>query len=84
MASPAIAGIVALVFDEAVARGLNLSIDQTIQILTSSARRNPPAGAAWNDRYGHGRVSAAKAVKTIIAMSAAPQPATKPRKPKQS
>lgn len=84
MASPAVAGIVALVFDEAVARGLNLSIDQTIQILTSSARRNPPAGVAWNDRYGHGRVSAAKAVETTIAMSAAPQLATKPRKPKQS
>lgn len=70
MASPGVAGIVALVFEEAVARGLNLSIDQTIQILTDSARRNPPAGAAWNDRYGHGRVSAAKAVKAVIDMSA--------------
>jgi subtilisin family serine protease len=79
MASPGVAGIVALVFEEAVARGLNLSIDQTIQILTDSARRNPPAGAAWNDRYGHGRVSAAKAVKAVIDMSAGGGAGTKTR-----
>ena len=70
MAAPGVAGIIALVFEEAVARGINLSIDQTIQILTDSARRNPPGGAAWNNRYGHGRISAAKAIEAVINMSA--------------
>jgi hypothetical protein len=70
MASPGVAGIVALVFEEAFARGLNLSIDQTIQILTDAARRNPPGGTAWNDRYGYGRISAAKAIQAVIDMSA--------------
>ena len=91
MAAPGVAGIIALVFEEAVARGINLSIDQTIQILTDSARRNPPGGAAWNDRYGHGRISAAKAIKAVIDMStgggggagAAAKKASKPRKRKQ-
>lgn len=67
MASPVVAGIVALMFAEAAARGVNLSIDQTIQILIGSARRNPPGGAAWNARYGNGRVSAAKAIQGVIA-----------------
>ncbi len=71
MAAPAVAGIIALVFEEAVARGINLSIDQTIQILTDTARRNPPGGTAWNDRYGYGRISAAKAIQAVIDMSAA-------------
>ena len=93
MAAPGVAGIVALVFEEAVARGINLSIDQTIQILTDSARRNPPGGAAWNDRYGHGRISAAKAIKAVIDMSAGggggagaattAKKASKPLKPKK-
>lgn len=70
MASPCVAGIVALMFEEAVARGLKLSIDQTIQILTTSARRSPPGGSQWNNRYGHGRISAARAVQAVIDMSA--------------
>lgn len=69
MASPAVAGIVALMFAEAAARGVSLSIDQTIQILTGSARRNPPGGTAWNDRYGQGRVSAAKGIQAVISMA---------------
>lgn len=66
MAAPAVAGIIALMFEEAHARGIDLSIDDTIQILTTSARRNPPGGSAWNDRYGYGRISAAKAIKAVI------------------
>lgn len=66
MAAPVVAGIVALMFEEAAARGLKLTIDQTIQILTDTARRGPPGGTAWNDRYGHGRVSAARAVQAVI------------------
>ncbi len=68
MASPGVAGIVALVFAEAAARGISLTIDQTIQIITDSARRNPPGGSAWNDRYGYGRISAAKAIQAVINM----------------
>ena len=95
MAAPGVAGIIALVFEEAVARGVNLSIDQMIQILTDSARRNPPGGTAWNDRYGHGRISAAKAIKAVIDMAAGggggagagatttAKKASKPRKPQQ-
>ncbi len=89
MAAPAVAGIIALVFEEAAVRGINLSIDQTIQILTSSARRNPPGGTAWNDRYGHGRISAARAIKAVINMSTGgasttAKKASKFRKRKQS
>jgi subtilisin family serine protease len=69
MASPCVAGIIALMFEEAVARGLKLSINQTIQILTASVRRNPPSGTAWNDRYGYGRISAAKAIQAVINLS---------------
>src|SRR5688500_15212569 len=44
MAAPATAGLVALVFAEAQARGLNLTINQTREVLTAAARRNPPPG----------------------------------------
>jgi subtilisin family serine protease len=89
MAAPAVAGIIALMFQEAIARGIKLTIDQTIQILTDSARRSPPGGSAWNDRYGHGRISAAKAINAVIDMSsgggsaATAKKASKPRKRKQ-
>ncbi|MGL5096128.1 MAG: S8 family serine peptidase [Planctomycetia bacterium] len=89
MASPCVAGIIALMFAEAAARGVKLTIEQTIQIITGTARRNPPGGTAWHDRYGHGRISAAKAVKAVIDMGggttsgAASSMAPKPRKRKQ-
>lgn len=70
MASPGVAGIVALVLEEAAARGLNLTIDQTRALIAASARRNPPAGAAWNDRYGMGRISAARAIEAVIQLAA--------------
>lgn len=71
MASPGVAGIVALVFEEAAARGLNLTIDQTRALITDSARRNPPAGAAWHDRYGAGRISATGAIQAVIQLGGA-------------
>jgi hypothetical protein len=80
MASPGVAGIVALMFEEAVARGLNLPIDQTIQMLTDTARRSPPGGTTWNDRYGHGRVSAAKAIKAVMDIGAGVAMGTKSKK----
>ena len=69
MAAPAVAGLIALVFAEAKQRGLNLSIDQTRKIVIDCARRTPPAGSAWHDRYGHGRVSAAAAVQAVISLA---------------
>lgn len=56
-------------FSEAAARGVNLTIDQTTQIITGPARRSPPSGAGWHDRYGHGRISACNAVKAVIDLS---------------
>jgi subtilisin family serine protease len=66
MASPAVAGLVALMFDEALRRGRKLTAQQVQKILIASARRNPPTGRGWHPQYGHGRVSAAGAVKAVI------------------
>jgi len=71
MAAPAVAGLVALVLAEARARSLNLTIAETRDIVTSAARRNPPHGMDWHDRYGVGRVSASAAVQAVIALAAA-------------
>jgi subtilisin family serine protease len=77
MASPAVAGLVALVLAEARARGLSFSIEQLRTLVIDAARRNPPSGAAWHERYGNGRVSAATAVQAVIdlASNVAPPPA---------
>lgn len=74
MASPGVAGIVALVLEEAATRGLNLTIDQTRAVIAASARRNPPAGAAWHDRYGSGRISAARAIDAVIQLATSGAP----------
>lgn len=68
MAAPSVAGLIALMFEEAIAQGIALTIDQTIKILVDSARRNPPSGTAWHDRYGYGRVSASAAVKAVMQL----------------
>jgi subtilisin family serine protease len=69
MAAPAVAGLVALVFAEARARGLSLSIDELRKVMISATRRNPPSGSAWHDRLGHGRVSAKAAVQAVIDLA---------------
>lgn len=66
MAAPAVAGIVALMLGEARARGLDLSIADIRAIHEASARRSPPAGSGWNDRFGLGRIDAAAAVAAVI------------------
>jgi subtilisin family serine protease len=66
MASPAVAGLIALVFDEAKKRSRTLTIDQLRTILTSTARRTPPAGTAWHAQYGHGRVDAQAAIAAVM------------------
>lgn len=68
MASPAVAGVVALMYDEAARRGRNLSAQQVQNILIASARRTPPTGTGWHPQYGHGRVSAEGAVKAVMQL----------------
>lgn len=68
MASPCVAGIVALVFEEAAAWGLHLTIDDTRTVVADSARRNPPVGNAWHDRYGEGRISATRAIEAVMQL----------------
>jgi hypothetical protein len=68
MASPAVAGIVALVMAEAKARGHSLTTKAIINIIKQTARRNPPPGVGWDPRYGAGRISASAAVAQMIAM----------------
>lgn len=66
MASPAVAGIVALLFAEAAARGVSLKVDDVRNSLMSSARRLPPPGTGWHDRYGRGRASARDSIGTVM------------------
>jgi subtilisin family serine protease len=75
MASPAVTGVIALMLAEAQARGISLDIAQIRGILTRTARQNPPSGAGWDSRYGHGRVSASAAVAEVMALAAPPAPA---------
>jgi subtilisin family serine protease len=65
MAAPAVTGLVALVLAESSARGLSLDADTIRRIVIDSARSDPPAGGGWNDRYGHGRVAAAAALRAL-------------------
>ncbi|KAB2393481.1 S8 family peptidase [Bacillus cereus] len=68
MAAPAVTGVVALILAEAQAKGINLTIDQIRDILIKTARKNPPEGEGWNDRYGWGRIDASKAIAEIMSM----------------
>ena len=69
MASPAAAGLVALVLAEARARGLDLTVEQIREVVIRAARRNPPPGIKWHDQYGLGRVSAKAAVQAVIDLA---------------
>ncbi len=69
MASPAVAGIVALMLAEAQARGVDVPIGELRQMLIDTARDGPPAGGGWHERYGHGRIDATAAVDRVIAAS---------------
>jgi subtilisin family serine protease len=72
MASPAVTGTIALALSEANARGLPLSSQDIRNIVIQAARRNPPAGSAWDGQFGHGRISASAVVSAVIAL--APKP----------
>ncbi|MGM0878895.1 MAG: S8 family serine peptidase [Bacillota bacterium] len=74
MAAPAVTSVVVLVLAEAQANGITLTIDQIRDIIMQTARRNPPTGEGWNDRYGLGRIDANKAVKAVAAVVPVPFP----------
>jgi subtilisin family serine protease len=84
MAAPAVTGLVALLLAEAHARGLSLTAQEIRDVVINSARRDPPAGTNWDDRFGFGRVSAAATLAAVIARAQPPAPVTattaKPRK----
>ncbi len=65
MAAPAVTGVVALILAEAHARGIALDADSLRRIVIDSARSAPPPGAGWDDRYGHGRIDAAEALRAV-------------------
>lgn len=71
MASPAVAGVVALMLGQAQISKVNLTTGDIRRILTTTARRGPPAGAGWDPRYGAGRVDAEAAVAAVAAMGSA-------------
>jgi subtilisin family serine protease len=72
MAAPAVTGVAALCLAEAAARGLMLDAASIRQLVTEAARHQPPDGDAWDDRYGHGRIGAADALRAVEALAAAP------------
>ena len=71
MAAPVVTGIVALIMAQAQAQGISLSVQQIRRILADTARRNPPRGKKWHDRFGNGRVSGSRAVAAVMALSKA-------------
>ena len=79
MAAPVVTGIVALMMAQARAQGISLPVHQIRDILANTARRNPPTGRRWHDRFGNGRVSASRAVEAVRALAKA-VPAKKTRK----
>ncbi|WP_342548845.1 S8 family peptidase [Paenibacillus sp. FSL P2-0089] len=66
MAAPAVTGIVALMLAEALAHGISLSSEEIQEILLKSAR---PMSGSWHDRYGYGRIDAAKAVQLVAELT---------------
>lgn len=72
MAAPAVAGLISLMFAEAKARNMNLTVDEVRDTLIRTARKNPPAGTTWDDRYGYGRISASQAINAIMELDASP------------
>lgn len=76
MGAPAANGVIALMLAEARARGLDLTGEQIREILIAVARRDPPPGTKWDDRYGHGRLSASAAIQRVIDLAAEAGPRT--------
>jgi subtilisin family serine protease len=72
MASPHVAGLVALLYQAASLSGRKLSIQDVRTILSKAARANPPSSGHWDPRYGTGRVDAVAAIKLAMQVSAPP------------
>ena len=68
MAAPAVAGAVALILAEARSRGVDLDIDQIRGALVETVQSDPPAGTAWDQRYGSGRLDGSAAVAAIASL----------------
>ncbi|WNS46699.1 S8 family peptidase [Paenibacillus sp. MMS20-IR301] len=66
MAAPAVTGIIALMLAEALAHGISLSSEEIHEILRKSAR---PMPGGWHDRYGFGRIDAARAVQFVAELT---------------
>jgi subtilisin family serine protease len=83
MAAPAVTGAIAVMLSEARAP---MSADEILDAVIAAARLlPPPTGAAWDARYGHGRISAAAMVEQVIPRGAPPgaaASASPPRKPR--
>lgn len=69
MAAPAVTGIMALMFAEAQARQIGLSIETIRDIVQHTGRKNPPAVDGWHDRYGDGRIDARAALESLIELA---------------
>lgn len=83
MASPAVAGIVALILSEAHKRSKGLTIDEIRDILSKSINASPPAPGSWDPRFGLGRINAGAAIEETQQRSSAPLVASaKTSKPK--
>ena len=82
MAAPCVTGLCALVLAEAKARNRTLAIADLRAAVVDTARRNPPAGTVWDNRYGMGRISANAAVTragtTTQPVAAVRKPARRP------
>ena len=74
MAAPAVTGIVALMMGQAHAQEMSLSVQQIRKILADTARRDPPDGNGWHNRFGSGRVSASRSVEAVMALAQAAPP----------
>lgn len=67
MAAPAVAGVIALMMAEALHLGIELTEESIRQIFADTARRGPPGGNSWDDRFGNGRVDAAACLEAVRA-----------------
>jgi len=83
MATPAVTGMVALILSEAKAAGRSLTIDQIRDIVSTTARKSPPAAVPiWDSQYGTGRVSASGAIARVRTTAPPPSPPTAAKKKK--
>jgi subtilisin family serine protease len=70
MAAPAVTGAIAVMLSDAQKA---MTADEIHDVVIASARLlPPPTGAAWDARYGHGRISTAAMVKRAVGAPPSP------------